>query len=522
MIFMLKFLQTYNFIRIKFLFFLFFMLMFLPIGLIPTKGKTERNETQPALLADSFSLEFSTYLGGSDFEDEFGVAAASDGSCYVIGETMSSNFPTENAYDSTLSGSNDAYIAKFSATGSLLWSTFFGGSGNENGYGIAVSDDESCYISGTTYSSDFPAVNGYNDTFGGCADVFVAKFSSSGSLLWSTYLGGGLSDYARAIAVASDGSCYVTGYTFSKNFPTLNAYNDMYNNDEEAFVSKFSSSGTLLWSTYLGGSARDSGQGIAVADDNGCYVTGDTWSGDFPTLNAYDDTIGGPGEVFITKFSVDGSLQWSTFFGGDDYDVSKSIDCANDDYFYLTGYTWSTNFPTMNAYDAFGESGIDAFVSKFSESGNPIWSTYLGGPETDTAAGISVASDGSCFVTGRTESGTFPTLNAYNSTYGTNSDAYITKFSSDGSLLSSSFLGNSGYDYGVGVATSDDGGCFVIGNTESSNFPTLNAYNETYGGSKDAFVMRFYDESIKVPAFGFISFIIIMPIILLLRRRKRK
>ena len=508
--------------KIKLLIVLAILLGILLFYLIPVSARTGLTKSQPTLMGDPINLEFSTFLGGINQDEGLSIATADDGSNYVIGDTESSNFPTRSAYDNSYNGLKDAYIAKFSASGSLLWCTLFGGNESDSGNDIAVTSNGDCYIVGSTNSKDFPVLNGFNETYGGNSDVFVAKFSSTGSLIWSTYLGGDLSESGKGISLTSDGSCVITGYTFSENFPTLNAYNATYNNQQDVFVTKFSSSGTLLWSTYFGGSNIDIGNGISVVNEDSCYIIGQTWSNNFPIQNAFDNSLGGSSDIFISKFSIDGSLLWSTFYGGDDHDVGYGIDCGEDGSCYFTGPTWSTNFPTLNAFDAFGKSGIDAFVVKFSESGNPIWSTYLSGTGTDTAEGIAVASDGSCFVTGRTESTLFPTLDAYNSTYGGNSDAYITKFSSDGLLLSSSFLGGSGYDFGVEVATNDDGSCVVVGSTGSINFPTFNAYNATFSGCNDAFIMRFYDKSIEVPSFGFLTFIVIMPIILIISRRRRK
>ena len=278
-------------------------------------------------------LDFSTYFGGSDgYELGLGIAATDDGSYYVTGHTASSDFPTQNAYDDTFNGGRDAFVAKFNSHGSLLWSTYLGGTNFDGGFSIAVTSDGNCYIIGTTRSNDFPTLNAYSNTLSGSDDIFLAKFSSSGSLLWSTYLGGSGEDYGYDIAVAGDGSCYVTGCTNSSDFPTQNAFDTTFNGGYiDIFVSKFSTNGSLLWSSYLGGNGNEWGYSIAVTDDGSCYVTGFKASNDFPALDAYDSTPNGDWDVFVTKFNASGSLHWSTYFGGSWWDEALGITVASDD-----------------------------------------------------------------------------------------------------------------------------------------------------------------------------------------------
>jgi len=470
---------------------------FLPLSMEVSTGEITPIAHPITITASALYLNFSSFLGGSGWDGDYGgcgFAVASDGSCYVTGKTNSSNFPTLNAYDNTFNGFHDAFVAKFSSNGSLLWSTFLGGSGYEYGKGIAIDSNGNCYVIGSTGSSDFPTLNAYDSTFNG-GDAFVTKFNASGSLLWSTYLGGTGNEYGDDIVIASDGSCYVTGITASENFPILNAYDSTYNaGSYDAFVTKLSASGSLLWSTYLGGSGWDHGFSIAVANDGSCYVTGETDSSDFPTLNAYDSTFNGFYDAFVTKFSISGSLLWSTFLGGSDAEHGEGIGVASDGSCYVTGITLSNDFPILNAYDS--TNSFDAFVTKFSTSGSLLWSTFLGGVGDEVGFDIAVLSNGHCYVTGRTYSSDFPTLNAYDSTHnaGFYSDVFVTKFSTNGSLLWSTYLGGSDNDYGYGIAVTSSGSCYVTGDTYSSNFPTKNAYNSTYGGIGDFFVTKFTED----------------------------
>ncbi len=461
-------------------------------------------------------LDFSTYFGGSDGgELGLGIAATDDGSYYVTGHTASSDFPTQNAFDDTFNGVRDAFVAKFNNRGSLLWSTFLGGSDFDGGFDIAVSSDGCCYIFGITRSIDFPTLNAFNSAPSGKDDTFLAKFSSSGSLLWSTYLGGSELDAGHSIAVASDGSCYVTGFTNSSDFPTQNAYDSAHNGGYiDVFISKFSTNGTLLWSSFLGGTGVDWGYGIAVNSDGSCYVTGFTGSSDFPTLYAYDPTPNGDWDVFVTKFNASGSLLWSTYLGGTYWDEALSIATAGDGSCYLTGYTVSYDFPTKYAYNSTIGGWGDAFLTKFAANGSLLWSTFLGGNGGDRGHDIAVTSGGSCYVTGETFSSNFPTKNAFNSTLSGGFDAFVTCFSSEGFLLWSTYHGGSeGSDRGHSIAVTDDGFCFVTGTTHSDDFPTQNAYDDTLGDSSDAFIVKFMDTSSSQPINGYLVFIAVTPIL---------
>ena len=489
-------------------------------------------EAEPATYP---KLNFSTYLGGSEGSERgHGIAVTEDGSCYVTGFTQSSDFPTQYAFNNTYSGNTDAIVTKLDGSGSLLWSTFFGGSDLDYSNDISVASDGSCYVTGETYSSDFPTKNAYNSTYSGNKDTFLAKFSASGQLLWSSYLGGNESDEGQSIAVASDGSCYVTGFTISSNFPTQNAFDSTHNGYYDAFVAKFSTNGTLLWSSYLGGSAgSERGYGIAVTSDGSCYVTGFTQSSDFPTLDAYDPTHNGYTDVFVSKFNASGSLLWSTFFGGTLGEEARGITVASDDSCYITGITYSIDFPLLNAFNS-TLGFCDAFVSKFSSEGSLLWSTYLGGNDTDSGYDIAVTSDGSCYVTGETQSSDFPTKNAFNSSLsGGYVDAFISKFNASGFLLWSTYLGGSeGRDSGYSLAVTEDGSCFVTGTTRSDDFPTENAYDTTLGSSSDAFITKFDDSPIPIPprpltVTGFLIFIAVMlsaviPVIALIVYKKQK
>jgi len=463
---------------------------------------TTGGASRQALGTLGVTLSYSTYLGGGDHDIGDAISVDGNGYAYVTGYTTSSDFPTLNPYQ-THQGNYDVFVTKLSSSGnSLIYSTCLGGAGNDYGFGIAVDGSGNAYVTGVTWSSNFPTVNPYQ-TFQGGWDVFVTKLSSSGnSLIYSTYLGGGSDEEGMSIAVDGSGNAYVTGYTGSSNFPTLNPYQtwpgDWYHND--VFVAKLSSSGnSLIYSTYLGGGLEDEGHAIAVDGSGNAYVTGFTSSSNFPTLNPYQTYQGGYYyDVFVTKLNSSGnSLIYSTYLGGGNDDEGYGIAVDGGGNAYAMGYTYSSDFPTLSPYQTYqGPSGYsDAFVTKLSSSGNSLmYSTYLSGGGGDYGRGIAVDGSGNAYVTGYTQSSNFPTLNPYQATLQGTQDAFVTKLSSSGnSLTYSTYLGGGDWDWGISIAIDGSGNAYVTGQTGSSDFPTLNPYQMCQGcgyDSPDAFVTK--------------------------------
>ncbi|OQD46986.1 hypothetical protein BIY37_00285, partial [Candidatus Brocadia sapporoensis] len=448
------------------------------------------------------SLLYSTYLGGS--EDDYGLRIAVDnaGNAYVTGWTQSSDFPTANAMYGTNTGWTDAFVTKIAASGtSLSYSTYLGGSNFDWGSGIAVDGAGNAYVTGSTYSSNFPTKTPIYVSNKGDEDVFVTKIGTSGtSLSYSTYLGGNARDESRGMAVDSAGNVYVTGFTWSSDFPTEIPIYGTYTGSYDAFVTKIGTSGTSLsYSTYLGGNARDESRGMAVDSAGNVYVTGFTWSSDFPTEIPIYGTYTGSYDAFVTKIGTSGtSLSYSTYLGGSDADEGYSIAVDSAGNAYVTGYTKSSDFPTeMPIYGTYTGTS-DAFVTKIAASGTSLsYSTFLGGIGDEAGESIAVDSAGNAYVTGYTGSSNFPTEKPI---YGTNTgswDAFVTKISTLGTSLSySTYLGGSYSDHGTGIAVDSVGNAYVKGETYSSDFPTIiNAFDESYNGSSDVFVTKIGDST---------------------------
>jgi hypothetical protein len=494
-------------------------LEFIDEGLFTFQGKTEVNSRFTRLSYQSFGFEvgsyneseelvidpllYSTFIGGSGSDRGKSIALDTSGNTYVVGNTEYWDFPTVNAYDSTFNGTGDCFVLKISSNGSsLLYSTFIGGQDFDYAEAIAVDVFGNAYITGSTESPDFPTVNAYCSTHEGNKDCFVLKLSADGSsLLSSTFIGGSGLDRGNEIILDTSGNAYVTGSTESPDFPTVNAYCSTHEGDKDCFVLKLSADGSsLLSSTFVGGSGRDIGGSIALDTSGNTYVTGYTESDDFPTVNAYDSNyhhsmiLDRPGDCFVFKLSANGlTLLYSTFIGGWSIDAGYSIAVDSSCNVYVAGKTDSSDFPAVNAYDSNRES-LDGFVLKLSANGlTLLYSTFIGGQDYDYAHSVTVDASGNAYVTGGTESSDFPAVNEYNSTHVGNDDCFVMKLSADGStLLYSTFIGGSDSDWGESIAIDADANVYVAGTTKSKDFPTANCYNGTFGGDEDCFILKFH------------------------------
>jgi Beta-propeller repeat len=415
----------------------------------------------------------------------------------VTGYTNSTNFPTSNPLQPTNHSFYNAFVAAIDPTGAtLLYSTYLGGSGGDFGYGIAVDSADNAYVTGQTSSTDFPTSSPLQPTNHGGWDAFVAALDPTGAtLLYSTYLGGSGDDHGQGIAVDNVGNAYVTGVTNSTDFPTANPLQPTYGGGfYDAFVAAIDPTGaTLLYSTYLGGSSGDSGQGIAVDSFGDAYVTGHTLSTDFPTSNPLQPTNHGDYDAFVAALDPTGAtLLYSTYLGGSSGDSGQGIAVDSFGDAYVTGHTFSTNFPTSNPLQPTNHGNTDAFVAALDPTGQTLlYSTYLGGSSYDEGYGIAVDSAGNAYVTGYTLSTDFPTSNPLQPTNHGSDDAFVAAIDATGAtLLYSSYLGGGSDDIGRGIAVDSAGNAYVTGYTQSTDFPTSNPLQPTNHGIYDAFVAK--------------------------------
>src|SRR3990167_2674022 len=449
-------------------------------------------------IASDGTVVYSTYLGGSGYEYGSSITVDGDGNALVTGLTYSSDFPLLNAFQPSISGEEDVFVTKIASDGTVVYSTYLGGSGSEYGYSITVDGDGNALVTGYTYSSDFPLLNAFQPSISGEEDVFVTKIASDGTVVYSTYLGGSGSEYGYSITVDGDGNALVTGPTSSSDFPLLNAFQPSISGEEDVFVTKIASDGTVVYSTYLGGSGYEYDSSITVDGDGNALVTGSTSSSDFPLLNAFQPSISGEKDVFVTKIASDGTVVYSTYLGGSGYEYDSSITVDGDGNALVTGSTSSSDFPLLNAFQPSISGEEDVFVTKIASDGTVVYSTYLGGSGSEYDFSITVDGDGNALVTGYTESSDFPLLNAFQPSFGGEKDVFVTKIASDGTVVYSTYLGGSGSEYYSSITVDGDGNALVTGSTSSSDFPLLNAFQPSFGGEKDVFVTKIASDGTVV------------------------
>jgi hypothetical protein len=510
------------------------------------------DHSQPLVIDPT--LAYSTYFGGSNAE--FVVAVTSDftGAAYVTGLTISEDFPTtagafqSTNYASAANAVSTAFISKFNASGTaLLYSTYLGGVAISNtlheqgdyGKSIAVDASGDAYITGYTYSTDFPITSGAYQKSNVPAESelatgFVTKLNPTGTaLVYSTFLGGSVLDEATALTIDADGDAYISGLTFSSNFPTTPGVIQTSNksagsNGFNDFVTKLNPSGSaLIYSTYLGGASSDGStlsniywtNPIVVDESGNAYVAGFTSSGDYPvTGGAYQTKNNGVFNITVSKLNPTATaLLYSTYLGGDTSSVSEGLAVDSSGNAYVAGYTSDTDFPvtkgafqTVNKADTnttdSADSNQNGFLSKINPTGTElVYSTYLGGTTGpwggDQIYDLKLDASGDAYVAGSAMSDDFPvTSNAYQSKnkgathccdyYAYTSNAFLTEFNTTGTaLIYSTYLGGTGTqnpagpggsgDTGYGLALGSNENVYLVGFTTSSNFPVTDGAFET-------------------------------------------
>ena len=453
--------------------------------------------------ASGSSLVYSTYLGGSTVDRDARIAVDASGNAYIAGQTHSDDFPTASPMQGTRSGGFDTFVTKIDTSGnSLIYSTYLGGSGHDQNYGLAVDSSGNVYIGGETISTDYPTVSPLQGSHGGGSyDAFITKIDASGSsLVYSTYLGGGGFDVVLEIVLDISDNAYITGRTNSTNFPTVYPLQGSFGGGaDDAFITKIDASGSsLIYSTYLGGSGDDWGSRLALDISDNLYIAGGTSSTDFQTVSPFQGSYGGgSADAFVAKLSPDSDgdglpdddevnihitdpndpdtdgdgvydgfevnngtdptdpvsrpdiALWAKTYGGASYDRAYSVSHTSDGGYVMAGMTAS-----------FSDASGDVMVVKYDADGTVVWQNNYGGANNDSADYIEQTADGG-YIVGASASSV---------------GAWIFKLNADGSMV-----WQKGYSDGLAgtVHETSDGGYIAAGQTSSFG-----------AGDSDAWVLK--------------------------------
>jgi hypothetical protein len=417
---------------------------------------------------------------------------------------------TSGAHQTTLDGYSDAYLVKFDASGTRLWGTYYGGSDDDLGYSCTTDASGNVCLAGYTGSTNAISTTGaHQTTNGGNGDAFLVKFDASGTLLWGTYYGGSGYDFGMSCTTDASGNVYLAGFAYSTNaIATSGAHQTTqggvgYN---DAFLVKFDASGTRLWGTYYGGNSSDYGYSCTTDASGNVYLAGITESTTaIATSGGHQTSLGGNYDAFLVKFDASGSRLWGTYYGGSDSEYYGFCSTDASGNVYLAGYTYSTNaIVTSGAHQTTHGGNSDAFLVKFDASGTRLWGTYYGGSDSDDGNSCTTDASGNVYLAGYTyNSNAIATSGAHQTTLDGYSDAYLVKFDASGTRLWGTYYGGSDSEYYGFCSTDASGNVYLAGYTYSTNaIVTSGAHQTTHGDGGiyyDAFLVKF-DGSIIADA----------------------
>jgi len=444
------------------------------------------------------SFGFALRAGGAGYEEAWGVATDADGNAYIVGsfEGTPDFDHGPGTYNLTSTGSVDAFVAKYSMTGALVWARRMGGTDWDDGYGITLDDAGNVYMTGcfrgaaADFGTDILASTG-------AEDIFVAKLDGSdGDFIWARKMGGTGWDDGYAITVAGDGSVYSTGYfSGTADFdPGPGTYNLDSAGAGDVYISRLDGDGNFLGAQRMGGTDWNIGYGITVDDTGNVHVAGYfCGTADFdpgPGIANLTSVSGSIGDIFVAKLDDAGNFLWARRMGGTGWDYACGIALAADGSVYTSGYFYETaDFGTTNLISV---GDADIFACKLDASGNFLWARRMGGAGYDAGFGMAVAGDGTIYTTGYF-SGTVdfdPGAGTQNLTSAGYGDVFLSQLDSDGNFASAGQMGGAGDDCGYGVAASENGCIYTVGSFyDTSDFdPGAGTFNLTSAGGSDIFL----------------------------------
>ncbi len=421
-------------------------------------------DTSLPLVIDPY-FSWNTFLGGSGTDYGYAIAVDSGGNIYVAG---ASNATWGTSPVRAYTSSYDAFVAKLTADGSLVWNTFLGGGNADYSQALTVDSAGNVYVTGISTATWGTPVRAYS---GPGYDAFVAKLTTDGSLVWNTFLGGGNNDWGSAIAVDSAGNAYVAGYGDDDWGSPIKAY---AGGKYDAFVAKLTTDGALAWNTFLGGYGEDHGCAVAAGQDGNVYVAGRSDASWGSPIRGHTSGY----DAFVAKLTTDGALVWNTFLGGYDSDWANAIAVSLKDYVYVAGDSYASWGSPIRPYTY----DLDAFAAKLTSNGDLVWHTFLGGKGADRGKGIGVDSKENPYIVGDSGAKWASPIRAYTASI----DAFAAGLDPKGALLWNAFLGGKNTDQGAAAAVDSIGNAYVTGYSVVAWGDPVRPYT----GSNDAFVAK--------------------------------
>jgi len=449
-----------------------------------------------ALLSESaadngMDVAVCTYFGGAGQEWVSKSDFDSEGNLVLTGTTMSTDLPILNANQTEYAGLGDAFVLKMNLQNEIVFATYFGGQGLEESMALTVDDEDNIIIAGGTSSIDLPLLDPIQDELNGATDGFIAKFSPTGNLLFSTYLGGSEGERIERISIDPYGNYLFTGQTESDDYPTTSGvFQEAFGGSSDIIITALSEDDqTIAYSTYFGIAAGEVGLDIDVDHNGNLVIVGLAYDTTNTTEGAYQREYGGgQSDSVIVKFSSNCTdLLWSTHLGGNFWEFCDDVDFDDSNNIVISGYTGSTDFPLVNQFYN-NTPNHDAFFAKLDPNGETLLlSSYLGGSLEDRSYGMEVLSDDAIIITSPSYSTDMPTLNAIQSNNSGGCDGYVAIFTED-ELVYATYLGGEGNDFVMGLSVYAEEKVAVVGYTYSRNLTLVNPIQDQYAGNADVVI----------------------------------
>lgn len=451
------------------------------------------SETEAVKVIDP-GIFWGTYYGGVNEDAGLDVASDAGGNVFLTGYTLSNSAIASGGHLNVSTGTQDAFLVKFSIDGVRQWGTYYGGTGSDAAHSVATDGIGSVYIAGETDSQNAIAAGGHLNAYGGGADdAFLVKFNGAGVRQWATYYGDAESDVGTAVSTDQSDNVYLAGYTLSTSGIASGGHQNSPGGGNEAFLVKFNDAGVRLWATYFGGPSLESARSICTDLNSNVFLTGDTRSTSGIASAGHQNSHGGGfTDAFLAKFNSMGVLQWGTYYGGTIEETGESIATDATGNVYLCGHTQSTNGIAASGHqNSHGGSNWDAFLVKFNSAGTRQWGTYYGGGGEDYGRGVDTDALGNVFIAGSTASSSGIAAGGYQNTFGSNSDAFVAKFNGAGVRQWGTYY----EDPAHGLAVNNVNRVFIAGVAVSNTGIALDGHQNTIGGNSDAYLAQLANDN---------------------------
>ena len=464
--------------------------------------QVETYDPHATLIIDP-NVVWATYYGGNLADDAYSVAADGDGNVFMAGSSRSTANIAAGGHQNSLAGDIDAMLVKFNSSGVRQWATYYGGSAGDFGTVCATDGLGNVYLAGQTLSSSGIASGGHQTVFGGTADAFLVKFNNAGVRQWGTYYGGSGSEIGFSCTVDGLNNVYLAGRTASSDQIAFQGHQNEFGGNADGFLVKFNSNGARQWATYYGGANNDVGASCITDAINSVYLAGRSNSPANIAFNGHQNTNAGGFDAFLAKFSDSGTRLWATYYGGTASENGSGVAVDAAGHVYLTGNTMSSDgIATPGSHQSALAGGLDGMLVKFDGDGARLWGTYFGGANADYCTACAVDASGAVYISGHTESPTNIAENGHQNELAGQYDAFLARFDGAGTREWSTYYGGTlNEEENAFCATDPQGHVYLSSFTNSTSGIATGGHQNSFGGGVyDAFLVKFEGPPACIPS----------------------